>query len=291
MAGTTNSDIFRKDLDIFPGSGGSHLVPHLLSTLHSTDALSLFDEFSDLADTSFFPSSSHLQSFSKFQFSAVFYLPSIYHLSTYHLFIIYFLSSIYLVIYHLSIYLSYIYLSSVQSLSRVRFFVTPWTAARQASLSITNSQSLLKLRSIESVMPSNHLILCHPLLLLPSIFPSIRVFSNESALCIRWPKYWSFSFSICPSNECSGLLAVQGMLKSLLQYHSSKASIFPCSAFFLSSIYLIHHAQDALLWGKTQLYITNPSLSPELQSKLVEPLIAGVLNPQSAVDWCQSPAC
>ena len=206
MAGTANSDIFRKDLDIFPGSGGSHLVPHLLSTLHSTDALSPFDEFSDLADTSFFPSSRHLQSFSKFQFSAVFYLPSIYHLSTYHLLIIYFLSSIYLVIYHLSFYLSYIYLSSVQSLSRVRFFVTPWTAARQASLSITNSQSLLKLRSIESVMPSNHLILCHPLLLLPSIFPSIRVFSNESALCIRWPKYWSFSFSICPSNECSGLV-------------------------------------------------------------------------------------
>ena len=150
-------------------------------------------------------------------------------------------------------------------------------------------------------MPSNHLILCHPLLLLPSIFPSIRVFSNESALCIRWPKYWSFSFSISPSNEYSELisfrmdwmdfLAVQGTLKSLFQHHSSKASILRRSAFFLSSIYLIHHAQDALLWGKTQLYITNPSLSPELQSKLVEPLIAGVLNPQSAVDWCQSPAC
>ena len=97
--------------------------------------------------------------------------------------------------------------SSVQSLSCVRLFVTPWTAARQAFLSITNSQSLLKLMSIESVMPSNHLILCHPLLLLPSIFPSIRVLSNESALPIRWPKYWSFSFNISPSNEHSGLIS------------------------------------------------------------------------------------
>ena len=125
--------------------------------------------------------------------------------------------------------------SSIQSLSRVRLFATPWTAARQASLSITNSRSLLKLMSIESVMPSNHLILCRPLLLLPSIFPSIRVFSNESAPRIRWPKYWSFSFSISPSNEYSGLvsfrmdwldlLAVQGTLESLLQHSSSKASI------------------------------------------------------------------
>ena len=124
---------------------------------------------------------------------------------------------------------------SVQSLSRVRLFVTPWTTAHQASLSITNSQSPPKPMSIESVMPSNHLILCHPLLLLPSIFPSIRVFSNESALCIRWPKYWSFSFNISPSNEHPGLicfrmdwldlLAVQGTLESLLQYHSSKASV------------------------------------------------------------------
>ena len=115
--------------------------------------------------------------------------------------------------------------SSIQSLSHVQLFVIPWTAACQVSLSITNSQSLLKLMSIESVMPSNHLILCHPLLLLPSIFPSIRVFSNESVLCIRWPKYWSFSFSISPSNEHPGLisfrmdlldlLAVQGTLKSL----------------------------------------------------------------------------
>ena len=120
-------------------------------------------------------------------------------------------------------------------LSCVRLFATPWTAAHQASLFITNSQSLLRLMSIESVMPFNHLILCHPLLLLPSIFPSIRIFSNESALHIRWPKYWSFSFSISPSSEHSGLisfrmdwldlLAVQGTLKSLLQHHSSKASI------------------------------------------------------------------
>ena len=131
--------------------------------------------------------------------------------------------------------------SSVQSLSRVWLFVTPRTAARQASLSITNSRSLLKFTSIESVMPSNHLILCHPLLLLPSVFPSIRVFSNESNLCMRWPKYWSFSFSISASNDYSGLisfrmdylglLAVQGILKSLLQHHSSKASILRCSAF------------------------------------------------------------
>ena len=124
----------------------------------------------------------------------------------------------------------YVY-QSVQSLSHVQLFVTPWTTARQASLSITNSRSLPELMSIELVMPSNHLILCHPLLLLPSIFPSIRVFSNESALCIRWPKYWSFSFSISPSSEHPGLisfrmdwlnlLAVQGTLKSLLQHHNS----------------------------------------------------------------------
>ena len=129
------------------------------------------------------------------------------------------------------------------SLSRVQFFATPWTAAHQASLSITNSQSLLKLKSIESVVPSNHLILCCTLLLLPSIFPSIRVFSNESVLRIRWPKYCSYSFSISPSNEYSGLfsfridwfnlLAVQGTLKSLLQHHSSKASVLQRSAFFI----------------------------------------------------------
>ena len=130
---------------------------------------------------------------------------------------------------------------SVQLLSRARLFVTPWTAACQASLSIINSLSPPKLMSIELVMPSNHLILCRPLLPLPSIFPSIRVFSNESALCIRWPKYWSFSFSISPCNE-SGLIsfridwfdlcAVHGTLKSLLQHHSSKPSVLQCSAFF-----------------------------------------------------------
>ena len=128
---------------------------------------------------------------------------------------------------------------SVQSLSHVRLFAAPWTAARQTSLSITNSRSLLKLMSIESVMPSNHLILCHPVLL-PSVFPSMGVFPNESVLHIRWPKYWSFSFSISPSDEYSGLisfrmdlLAVQGTLKSLLQHHSSKASILWHSVFFM----------------------------------------------------------
>ena len=135
---------------------------------------------------------------------------------------------------------------SVQLLSHVQLFATPWTAACQASLSITNSQSLLKLMSIESVMPSNHLILYH-LLLLPSIFPSIRVFSNEFILHTKWPKYWSFSFSIGPSNECLGLisfrlewlnpLAVQGMLKSLLQCHSSKTSILQHSHPTLTSIH------------------------------------------------------
>ena len=133
--------------------------------------------------------------------------------------------------------------SSVQSLSRVWLFATPWIAARKASLSITNSRSLLKLMSFKSVMPSNYLILCRPLLLLPSIFLSIRVFSNESALHIRWPKSWSFSFNISPSNEHLGLvcfrmdwldlLAVQGTLKSLLQHHISKASVLRCSAFFI----------------------------------------------------------
>ena len=142
-----------------------------------------------------------------------------------------------------NVYHNKVQFSSVQSLSHVRLFATPWTAACQASLSITNSQSLLKLTSIESVMISNHLILCRPLLPSPSLFPSIRVFSNESVLHFRWPKYWSFSFNISPFNEHSGLisfrmdwldlLAVQGSLKSLLQCHSSKASILQCSAFFI----------------------------------------------------------
>ena len=149
-------------------------------------------------------------------------------------------------------------ISSVQSLSHVQLFVIPWTAACQASLSINNSWYLLKLMSIELLMPSNHLILCRPFLLLPSIFPSIRVFSNESALHIRWPKYWSFSFSISPSNRHPGLisfrmdwldlLAVQGTLKSLLQHHSSKASILQHSAFFmvqLSRPYMTYWKNDS----------------------------------------------
>ena len=136
--------------------------------------------------------------------------------------------------------------SSFQSLSSVQLFATPWTTAHQTSLSITNSRSPPKPMSIVSVMPSNHLILCRPLLLLPSTFPSIRVFSNESNLCIKWPKYWSFSFNISPSNEHPrlisfrmdwlDLLAIQGTLKSLLQHHSSKASILLRSAFFIQSI-------------------------------------------------------
>ena len=146
--------------------------------------------------------------------------------------------------------------STVQSLSRVPLFATPWTAARQASLFITNSQSLLKLTSIELVMLSNHLILCHPLFP-PSIFPSIRVFSNESVLLIKWPQYWSFSFSISLSNEYSGLisfridwfdfLAVQGSLKSLLQHRSSKASIFQHSALYLYTAQMATHS-SILAW-------------------------------------------
>ena len=145
---------------------------------------------------------------------------------------------------------------STQLLSSVLLFVTPWTVAHQAFLSITNSQSFVKLMSIELVMPSNHFILCRPLLLLPSIFPSIRVSSNESVLCIRWPKYWSFSFSIRPFNEYSGLisfridwfglLAVQGTLKSLLQHHRSKASILRCSA-----LLIVQLSHPYMITGKT----------------------------------------
>ena len=148
---------------------------------------------------------------------------------------------------------------------------TPWTAARQASLSITNSQSLLKLMSIESVMPSNHLILC-PLLFLPSIFPSIRVFSNESVLCIRWPKYWSFSFNISPSNEYSGLisfridwfdlLAAQGTLKILLQHHSSKASILQRSALFM-----VQFSHPYVTTGKT-IALSRPTFVGKVMSFL-----------------------
>ena len=151
--------------------------------------------------------------------------------------------------------------SSVQLLSHVRLFATPWIAPCQASVFITNSRSLLKLMSIESVMPSNHLILCHPFPLPPSIFPSIRVFSSESVLHIRWPKYWSFSFSISPSNEYSGLifyridwfdlLAVEETLKSLLQHHSSKASILQCSAFCIVQL-----SHPYMTTGKTIALIT-----------------------------------
>ena len=188
--------------------------------------------------------------------------------------------------------------SSVQSLSRVRLFVTPWTAAHQASLSITNCQSLLKLMSIELVIPSNHLILCRPLLLLPSIFPSTRVFSDESVLCIRWPKYWSFSLNISPSNEHPGLifrmdwldlLAVQGTLKSLLQYHSSKASILRHSAFFMVQL-----LQPYVTTGKTmaltrQIFVGKVlSLLFNMQSRLVIALF-----PRSKcllISWRQSPS-
>ena len=155
---------------------------------------------------------------------------------------------------------------SVQSLSLAWLFATPWTAAHQASLSITNSQSLLKLMSIESVMPSKHLILCCPVLFLPSIFPSIRVFSNESALWIRWPKYWSFSFSINASKEHPGLisfrmdwldlLAVQETLKSLLQHHISKASILQRSAFFIVQL-----SHPYMTTGKTKAWLDGPLLA------------------------------
>ena len=157
--------------------------------------------------------------------------------------------------------------SSVQSISRIQLFVTQLIAACQASLSITNSRSLLKLMSIELVMPSSHLILCHPLLLLPSIPPCIRVFSNESTLPMRWPKYWGFSFSISPSNEHPGLISfrmdwlalleVQGTLKSLLQHHSSNASILRCSAFF--TVQLSH---PYMTTGKT-IALTRRTFAPE----------------------------
>ena len=163
-------------------------------------------------------------------------------------------------------------ISSVQSLSHVWLFTTPWTAAHQASLSITNSRSSPKPMSIESVMPSNHFILCHPLLLLPSIFPSIRVFSSESALRIRWPKYWSFSFNISLSNEYPGLisfwmdwldlLAVQGTLKSLFQHHSSKLSVLWHSAFFIVQL-----SHPYMTTGKT-IALTKHTLVAKVMSLL-----------------------
>src|SRR5574341_1092374 len=190
-------------------------------------------------------------------------------------------------------------LSSVQSLNRVRLFVTPWTAARQASLSITNSRSSLRLTSIESVMPSSHLIPCGPLLLLPPIPPSIRVFSNESALHMRWPKSWSFSLNISPSNEHPGLISfridsldlfsVQGTLKSLLQHHSSKASILWCSALF--TVQLSH---PYMTTGKT-IALTRWTFVGKVMSLLLNMLSRLVINllPRSKcllISWLQSPS-
>ena len=189
--------------------------------------------------------------------------------------------------------------SSVQSLSGVRLFATPWIAPRQASLSITNSRSWPRLTSIESVMPSRHLILCHPLLLLSPIPPSIRVFSNESARRMRWPKYWSFSFSIIPSKEISGLisfrrdwldlLAVQGTLKSLLQHHSSKASILRRSAFF--TVQLTH---PYMTTGKT-IALTRRTFIGKVMSLLFNMLSRLVITflPRSKhllISWLQSPS-
>ena len=189
--------------------------------------------------------------------------------------------------------------NSVQSLSRVQLFVTPWTAACQASLSITNSKSLPKLMSIEAVMPSNHLILCRPLLLLLSIFPSIRVFSNESALPIRWSKYWSLSFNISPSNEHPGLisfrmdlldfLAVQGTLKSLLQHHSSKASILWHSAFFIVQL-----SHPYMTTGKT-IALTRWTFVGKVMSLLFNMLSRLVItflqrSKCLLISWLQSPS-
>ena len=188
---------------------------------------------------------------------------------------------------------------SVQLLTCVQLFVTPRTEASQASLSITNSWSLLKLISTECVIPSNHLILCHHLFLPPSIFPSIRVFSNDSVLCIRWRKYWSFSFSISPSDEYSGLisfrmdwlalLAVQGTLKSLLQHHSSKASIFQCSAFFIVQL-----SHPYMTTGKT-ITLTRQTFADKVISLLFNVLsrLVIIFLPKSKhllISWLQSPS-
>ena len=172
-------------------------------------------------------------------------------------------------------------LIAVQSLSNVQLFATPWTAALQASLSLTISWSLPKFMSIESVMPSNHLILCHPLLLLPSVFSSITVFFSESALCISWPNYWSFSFSINPSKEYSGLisfktdwcdlLAVQGTLRRLLQHHSLKASVLQCSEFFMVQLSHPHK-----ITGKT-IALTTPAFVGKMTSLLFKTLFRFVI--------------
>ena len=189
--------------------------------------------------------------------------------------------------------------NTVQPFSHVQLFATPWTAARQASLSITNSQNLIKLISLESVMPSSHLILCHPLLLSPLIFPSTRFFSDESALRIRWPGYWSFSFSISPSNEHPGLisfrmdwvdlLAVQGTLKSFLQHHSSKASILWSSAFFMVQL-----SHPYMTNGKT-IALTTQTFVSKVMSLLINMLSRLVIAflPKSKcllISWLQSPS-
>ena len=189
--------------------------------------------------------------------------------------------------------------NSVQLLSCVWLFSTPWAAACQASLSITNSHSLVKLMSIELVMPSSHLILCHPLLLPPSIFPSIRVFSNESALPIRWPKYWSFSFNISPSSEYSGLISfrmdwldlliVQGTVKSLLQHHCSKASVLQCSAFFIVQL-----SHQYMTTGKT-IALTRWTFADKVMSPLFNMLSRLVItflsrNKCILISWLQSPS-
>ena len=189
-------------------------------------------------------------------------------------------------------------ISSVQLLRCVQLFATPWTVAHQASLSVTNSRSPLKLMTIELVMPSNHLILCPPLLLLPSVFPSIRIFSKESVLRIRWPKYWSFSFSISPSNEYSGLisfrmdwldiLAVQGTLKSLLQQHSSKVSILQCSAFFIVQL-----SHPYMTTGKT-IALTRQTFVGKVMSLLFNMLSRLVItflvrSKGLLISWLQSP--
>ena len=190
-------------------------------------------------------------------------------------------------------------ISSVQSLSRIRLFMTPWITASQASVSITNSQSLLKPMSIKSVMPSNHIIFCCPLLLPPLIFPSIRVLSNESVLHIRWPKYWCFSFNISPSNEHSGpimfrmdwldLLEVQGTLKSLLQHHSSKASIFWHSAFFIVQL-----SHPYMTTGKT-IALTRWTFVGKVTSVLFNMLSRLVItflksSKHHFISWLQSPS-
>ena len=189
--------------------------------------------------------------------------------------------------------------SSVQSLSHVRLFATPWTTALQASLSITSSWSSLKLMSMVSVMPSNHLILCCPLLLLPSVFPRIGVFSSELIPCIRWPNYWSFSFNISPTNEQSGLisfgmdwldlLAIQGTLKSLLQHHSSEASILQCSASFIIQLSHPYMTTGKAIAFTRQTFVGKVmSLLFNMLSRLLITFLPS--NKHLLISWLQSPS-